>query len=403
MNEIDTILTADVCAAIRAPIEVARTLPRQAFTSAAFAEAERERVFANQWCAVSFHELVANPGDVLPVDLAGMPLLLVRGEDGRLRGFHNIVPYDGCPAVLDPATELDEIVTPYHGWRYNLEGELLAVPYWAGNPTGADLDALGDRPANLARVALATWGPVVFVNVSNTAGPFANAIAPLANELQAWDVAGLRIARDAEGEPLLQEEVLETNWKTHAENWGINVLHEAFVHDIYDRSNEVPRMRPDGTKTCEDFVDGRFLALKYREDDFPSTYGDIPFPRVEKDPQMPIEYGYFGSFLPNLHMGVFANLIHLIISNPRAPARTENQRAQFYQKAAAADPGLLEARAQFAAGFAIAGAEDGRITEAVQRARNSPAFESQYYSARWDEMHYRFSQWVLECMTANPG
>ena len=401
MREIETILTADVCAAIRAPIEVARTLPRQAFTSEAFAEAERERVFANQWCALSFHELVANPGDVLPVDLAGMPLLLVRGEDATLRAFHNVVPYDGCPVALDPASGLREIVARYHGWRYDLEGKLLAIPYWAGDPKGADLDALGERPANLSPIALATWGPVVFVNVSGTAGSFADAIAPLANELQAWDVGDLRISRDGEGEPLLQAETLETNWKTHAENWGINVLHEAFVHAIYDRSTEVPRMRLDGTKSCDDHVDGRFLSLKYREDDFPTTYGDIPFPRLEQDPRIPIEHGYFGSFLPNLHIGVFANLVHLIISNPQGPTRTENQRAQFYKRTAATDPTLLNAREQLAAGFAIAGEEDGRITEAIQRARTSPAFESQYHSARWDEMHYRFSQWVLERITGD--
>lgn len=171
------------------------------------------------------------------------------------------------------------------------------------------------------------------------------------------------------------------------------------MHDIYDRSTEVPRMRADGTKTFDDFVDGRFLALKYREADFPTTYGDIPFPRVDKDPQAPIEHGYFGSFLPNLHVGVFANLIHLIISNPIGPGRTENQRAQFYAADAAADPALLAAREGFATGFAIAGEEDGRITEAVQRARTSPAFDSQYYSAHWDEMHYRFSRWVLDHLT----
>lgn len=142
-------------------------------------------MFANQWCAVSFHELTAEPGDVLPVDVAGMPLVLVRGRDSTLRAFHNIVPYDGCPVALEPVSGSSEIIAPYHGWRYNLEGELLAIPYWAGDPKGTHLKALGERPANLVPVDLATWGPVVFVNVSGTAAPFADAIRPLADELDA--------------------------------------------------------------------------------------------------------------------------------------------------------------------------------------------------------------------------
>ena len=398
MSDVDNILTDAVCRAIRAPIAEARTLPRQAFTSAAYAEAEAERVFAGNWCALYFDELVAQPGDAVPVDLAGMPLLLARDGDGALRVFHNIVPYDGCPAVLEPRHNVQQIVTPYHGWRYSLQGKLQALPDWGGDPDGEDLAALNGRPGDLVEVPSGRWGPVVFVNVDGGAGPFSDAIAPLASELRPWDVDDVHISRGGDGNPLLFPESLATNWKTHAENWGINVLHEAFVHDIYDRSSEVPRMRADGVRTCSDHVDGRFLALKYREADFPETYGEIPFPRLEKDPTTPIEYGYFGTFLPNLHVGVFANMVHLIISNPKGPAHTENLRAQFYLRDAASDPALLDAREQYAAGFVMAGEEDGRITEAVQRARSSTAFHNQYYSELWDEMHYRLTQWLLDQM-----
>ena len=58
--------------AIYLPIERARTPLRQAFTSEAFAEAESDCVFARNWSALCFTELVSEVGDVLPVDLAGM-------------------------------------------------------------------------------------------------------------------------------------------------------------------------------------------------------------------------------------------------------------------------------------------------------------------------------------------
>ncbi len=402
MSEVDEILSAEVCAAVRAPINQARTLPRQAFTSTAYAELEAQRVFADNWCALYFHELVAAPA-VVPLELAGIPLLLSRDRDGVLRGFHNIVPYDGCPAVIEAQQGIEEIVAPYHGWRYNLQGKLTAIPYWGGEPRGRDLKPLQGRPGDLLEVPLVTWGPVVFVNVSGRAGDFAEAVQPLASELLPWDVDALRITRKSNMEPLLHPERLTTNWKTHAENWGINVLHEAFVHNIYDQSPEVPRMRNDGTRTFSNHIHGRFVALKYREADFPDTYGEIPFPRLERNCAQPIEHGYFGTFMPNLHMGMFANLVHLIISNPIDPGHTETLRAQFYRGEAAKDPNLAEAREIYAAGFVQAGEEDGRITQAIQTARKSPAFPSQYYSAHWDEMHYRFSQWLLDQMTRTQG
>lgn len=92
---------------------------------------EIERIFSRHWLALCFVHQAAKPGCLMPIEFAGMPLLVIHGNDGILRVFHNIVPYDGCLAVIAPIQEQDEIVTPYHGWRYDLRGKLKAVPYWA--------------------------------------------------------------------------------------------------------------------------------------------------------------------------------------------------------------------------------------------------------------------------------
>ncbi|MEM7016376.1 MAG: SRPBCC family protein [Pseudomonadota bacterium] len=396
MNIVDQILTPKIRQAIKAPIAEASTLPRQAFISEYFAEAEATHIFAANWCALCFSELVAEPGDVLPIELAGMPLLIVRDEPGTLRVFHNIVPYDGCLAVIDAAQGLKEIRAPYHGWRYRLNGELLATPYWDGTIDGAEKKELGNRPGHLLEVNSVCWGPIVFVNIDGQAGAFEKAAESLKRAFDAWDIEALRIARGSSGDPILHPEDLKTNWKTYLENWGINVLHEAFVHNIYDQSPEVPRMKPDGSINFEDYVDGPLMSLRYKESDFTQTYPPLPFPELAKDPGTPTTYGYFGSFMPNFHFGVFSNMMHFIISLPDGPGRTITSRAQFYRAEAATDNTLEPVRQEFALGFVEAGQEDGRITEAVQRARRSPAFNSQYYSERWDYMHYRFSQWVIE-------
>ena len=88
----------------------------------------------------------------------------------------------------------------------------------------------------------------------------------------------------------------------------------------------------------------------------------------------------------------------MIIVHPLSPERTRTLRAQLYDPESAVDPEFLEERLQLQAEFRQAGEEDGRITQAVQKARHSPAFEQQYYAPFWDRMHYTFSNLVLDAL-----
>jgi len=392
---INSLLSEEQRAQCRAPIDKARTLPNVAFTSEVFYQVEVEKIFSANWVALDFVQMVPDNGDVLRVELAGMPLLMVRNHQGELKVFHNIVPYDGCLAVTDPQKEVSEIRTPYHGWKYDLDGKLTDISVWNGSYDGKDLSAVGERPRDLAEVPTAIWGPVVFVNLNGQAESFSEHIAPFHRIFENWDIEDLDIGRDEHSAPLLDPEDLATNWKTHYENWGINVLHESFVHSVYDASKEVPRLTQDGKKTCVDYIEGRFMALNYNDKDFQNTYPEFPFPDLSRSELKQADQGYFGSLFPNLHVGVWRTLIHLIISLPDGPGRTRTQRAQFYRTQAASDLAHLEARLATVTELNTAGSEDGRITQSVQKARRSPAFQSRYYSQFWDEMHYQFTQIVL--------
>ena len=396
-DPLDAILSAEQRAACRAPLAQARTLPRSAFTSSRFFELETERIFGRHWVAIGFTDQVANTGDLLPIELCGMPLFVARTQDDQIRVFYNIVPYDGCQAVIAPVTRQQYIITPYHGWRYSLDGKLIGTPRWDGSWDEAPA-ALDDRPGDLAEVRCECWGPVMFVDLSGAAGDLAAHVEPLQRVTAEWRIADLGISRGEHGAPLLDPEALATNWKTHYENWGINVLHESFVHEGYAASPEVPRLTPEGDKTCEDYVDGLFMALRYEFAEFPKTYPEFPFPHLGLVADQPPKYGYFGSLFPNLHVAFFAQLIHFIISLPDGPEHTRTVRAQFYDSEPASDPDKLEDRKYVIDAFHQAGVEDGRVTQAVQKARRSPAFDSQYYSPFWDAMHHRFTQQVLDAL-----
>jgi len=96
MKTLSDLLTEEQRAAIRAPLDVARTLPRTAFIDQDFYDLEVRYALLESWIAISFTSSVSGSGDIAPVTVLGQPLLLVRGSDGKIRTFYNVCPYDSC-------------------------------------------------------------------------------------------------------------------------------------------------------------------------------------------------------------------------------------------------------------------------------------------------------------------
>src|ERR1017187_7791220 len=68
----------------------ASTLPAPVYFSPETFEVETATLFASTWQVVGHVHQVASPGDYFTFDLIGEPLLIVRGDDGILRGFYNV-------------------------------------------------------------------------------------------------------------------------------------------------------------------------------------------------------------------------------------------------------------------------------------------------------------------------
>src|ERR1700755_1092259 len=81
---------ADMVAALDRPTELAENLPREAYTDPAFFALEIERVFGRNWTYVGAAGEMPNPGDAIPLQLGGMPIVLVRQRDGAVKAFHNV-------------------------------------------------------------------------------------------------------------------------------------------------------------------------------------------------------------------------------------------------------------------------------------------------------------------------
>ncbi len=395
VKTVDEFLTREQRESIRLPIESALTFPSNAYLDDGFYRLEVEKIYKQRWVAVIFDFDVPDPGDVLPFELCEIPLVAVRGQDSVLRVFHNICPYDGCLAVISGASGINEIVTPYHGWTYDLKGQLIRTPYWDGTKEGK-LEALAGKQVELVPVSCEVFLNTVFVCLSDVPVDFQDYIAPIFRSLKEYDLQSSSVGLTAESRPYAGEAEVNTNWKTFFENACVNVLHENFVHALYSASPEVPRIKEDGVASFKNIMDEGLMAMSYNRLDFQLTYPHVQAPHLgeEKNNEPVIET--FGTLYPNFYISASSQFVEVAYVLPLGPEKSVQRTTYRFEKSVATSPKALEDRQVVIDMFYGAFIEDGRVAEAVQRARRSPVYKQKFYAPFWDGMHHYLNNMILD-------
>jgi choline monooxygenase len=221
---LSNVVTASCIAQARAdlalPIGQALGLPGR-FYGEAFYAIEQAKLFPSTWCVVTVGAAVPNPGDMVPVDLAGQPLLIVRGRDGIIRAFHNICRHRAIKLVGEARCDARLIRCPWHSWTYDLTGRLMATPQIAGEALHR-ADGFDNAELGLVEIPLGLWQDYVFVNLDGSAAPFEAHIAPLRALTENFDLTTL-----PHGGRI--DELYNGNWKLSTES-GIEDYHLIFGH-----------------------------------------------------------------------------------------------------------------------------------------------------------------------------
>jgi len=207
-------------AALARPLEAAEGLPGY-YYGPEFYQVEQRSLFPREWCAVAVGARVPNSGDMLPVTLAGWPLLLVRQKDGEISVFHNMCRHRALLLVPEPCRGEKSIRCPWHAWRYALDGSLQATPEIGGARIG---EAAGFDKAQLGLVPVrsARWLDYVFVNIDGKAPPFEDYIAPLVKRVANYRFEALQPMHAF-------DDIYKGNWKIVTES-GIEDYHLPFGH-----------------------------------------------------------------------------------------------------------------------------------------------------------------------------
>jgi choline monooxygenase len=313
---------------------------REWYRSEAALELERHRLVARSWALVASGDEVAEPGAYVTADLAGMPVVVVRGDDGVLRAFHNLCRHRGVTLFAGTGRRGRFVTCPYHQWSYALDGALRRVPQLDEQFPGLDTGACDLLPA-----AVAEWHGMVFANPEAGAPTLADALGELGQRLEAF-LAG----------PLVEvgrsEYVAECNWKFLVEN-HIDVYHLWYLHQRSLAMYEHRRFE------WESFGDNWWsLEPLKRPEQAPATLAWVPEAQRQG----------IGAYLlfPNLMLVTTGDYFATYDAVPLAPDRT--RLTLRIRSVADADADSL------IAGVRSFMAEDVEICERLQEATGSPRF-----------------------------
>jgi choline monooxygenase len=98
-----------------APLEEAFTIPAPWYVDRRIEQAEREAVFGANWISVGRIDQVAVEGQFFTLEIAGEPLVVVRGSDGELRAFFNVCRHHAAAVANVPCGTVQHLRCPYHG------------------------------------------------------------------------------------------------------------------------------------------------------------------------------------------------------------------------------------------------------------------------------------------------
>lgn len=101
---------------------------RRAFTSDAVLGRELRAVFDRCWIYVGHSSEVPEPGDFRAREVAGRPVILVRGSDGTIRVLLNTCTHRGALVCAERAGNTRSFQCPYHAWSFDSAGRLIGTP-----------------------------------------------------------------------------------------------------------------------------------------------------------------------------------------------------------------------------------------------------------------------------------
>jgi len=201
----------------RATLADASTIPAPWYVDARIAELENKTVFSRTWQMVGRAEQVEKPGQFVTAVIAGEPIVVVRGNDGVLRGFFNVCRHHAAAVVTESCGQAQLLHCPYHGWNYGLDGSLKGMPEFDG------VKNFERQQNGLLPVRAETWEKFVFINLDPNAESLEGFLGGLVTRVAPLGVSKLLYFDSRTYD-------IHCNWKVFIDNYLDGGYHVPHLH-----------------------------------------------------------------------------------------------------------------------------------------------------------------------------
>lgn len=190
-------------------LDVDRFIGRERF------EKEKELFFLNRTQLLAYSADIAEPGDYYATEIAGKPILLVRGRDGEARAFLNACRHRGVQ-LAEGCGKAQAFTCPYHAWTFALNGDLVGVP------SRAAFDGLLEDRGLIELPCVETMGFLLVHPQPDGAIDVDQFFGPIKDDLAGYHFENLRLVKEFSTKARI-------NWK-HAVDGGVEGYHVPFLH-----------------------------------------------------------------------------------------------------------------------------------------------------------------------------
>ena len=363
---------------VRRPLLEAETMPAWCYTSPAFFKREIDRIFRTVWNPVGRADRLPVAGDYTTLDFAGIPLIIVRGQDGVLRGFANICRHRGS-LMLEGEGNCQRILCPYHSWGYALDGSLIGTPAME-QTKGFDAAAYALLP-----VRLETWGGFMFICFDAKAESLSSYLGDIDTRLAAYGLNDMVCTRRREYD-------MACNWKLFVENakeaYHIGTVHQKTINQYASARSAGYWVEDTTGQYCVTFAqhEGSMALLK----------GDAGFPLIEGLIGSREAGGTYAPLIyPGMYLACTIDCAWYLEIHPLAADRTKLIHGALFPRSRLDRPDFQDVAANYYKRWDITLEEDIVASERQQKGLTSPFSLPGRFSHREPLVHV-IDNWILD-------
>lgn len=196
-------------------------IDRSLYTDPKVFDEEMLRIFEQAWIYVAHESEVLIPGDFRTSDLAGQPVIAVRGKDEKIRVLYNSCRHRGALVEREKSGNRKSFQCLYHHWGYGLDGKLIFVPRIEGY--GPDFKMEDCGLVSVPRVEVVNG--LVFASLNPDVQPLTDYIGtakPYVDEVTTYLGKPLAVYGN-------YEYTYNANWKLICEN-TVDDYHQQYLH-----------------------------------------------------------------------------------------------------------------------------------------------------------------------------